>query len=73
MSKVNILIVDDLTENLMALETILGDLDQNLFKARSGPDALRQLLARDFALVLLDILMVGPMQRSGAKISLTFC
>jgi PAS domain S-box-containing protein len=56
---VNILLVDDQPANLLALEAILGDLGQNLVKAGSGEEALRQLLAHDFAVVLLDIQMQG--------------
>ena len=52
-----ILIVDDLPEKLLVFETVLGDLDQNLVFARSGADALRQILRRDFAVILLDVNM----------------
>jgi len=38
-------------------ETVLGDLNQNLVFARSGADALRQILRRDFAVILLDVNM----------------
>jgi signal transduction histidine kinase len=55
--KVNILLVDDQPANLVALEAILADLGQNLVKAHSGSEALRFLLADDFAVILLDIQM----------------
>jgi signal transduction histidine kinase/DNA-binding response OmpR family regulator len=55
--RVDILIVDDLAEKLLVFETVLGDLDQNLVFARSGADALRQILRRDFAVILLDVNM----------------
>jgi PAS domain S-box-containing protein len=55
--KVNILMVDDTPENLVALEAILGDLNQNLIKATSGREALRCLLRQDFAVILLDVNM----------------
>jgi PAS domain S-box-containing protein len=54
--KVNILLVDDQPNNLLALESILGS-DQNLVRAESGRAALRALLEREFAVILLDVLM----------------
>ena len=53
----NILLVDDREENLLALSATLESLGENLVLARSGPDALRELLRRDFALILLDAQM----------------
>ncbi|MEO5971060.1 MAG: response regulator [Bdellovibrionia bacterium] len=55
--KVNILLVDDQPRNLLALESILGDLNQNLVKVSSGKEALRCLLRQDFALIVLDVQM----------------
>jgi signal transduction histidine kinase len=55
--KVNILLVDDRVENLIALKAILSPLGQNIVEARSGREALRHLLERDFAVVLLDVMM----------------
>src|SRR5207247_5434908 len=55
----NILLVDDKDENLVALEAILEPLDENLIRARSGEEALRQLLLHDIAVILLDVQMPG--------------
>ncbi|MBL1097250.1 response regulator [Streptomyces coffeae] len=57
--KAGILIVDDMDENLIALEAVLGPLDQQLVRAHSGEEALKAMLRQDFAVVLLDILMPG--------------
>jgi PAS domain S-box-containing protein len=53
----NILLVDDRPENLLALEAILEPLGQTLLYANSGEEALRQLLQREVALILLDVQM----------------
>jgi CheY-like chemotaxis protein len=57
--KANILLVDDRPENLVALEAILGSLNQKLVPARSGDAALKALLSDEFAVILLDVLMPG--------------
>ena len=54
---VNILIVDDLPEKLLVFGTVLEDLGQNLVFVRSGKDALREVLQREFAVILLDVNM----------------
>ncbi len=54
---VALLLVDDRPENLTALEAVLGDDGLELITASSGNDALRWILKRDFALVLLDVQM----------------
>jgi len=53
----DILVVDDNASNLLAIEAALAGLGLNLVSAQSGADALRWLLERDFALILLDIEM----------------
>ena len=54
---VNILLVDDQPEALLALEALLQGRERNIVKTRSGREALRQLLKADFALILLDVQM----------------
>jgi signal transduction histidine kinase len=56
---VDILIVDDHEENLLAVEAILTEPSYRIVRARSGRDALREVLGRDFALILLDVAMPG--------------
>ncbi len=55
--RVNILVVDDRGSKLIAMEALLADLGENVICVSSGADALRQLLERDFAVVLLDVNM----------------
>src|SRR2546423_9323702 len=55
--RVSILLVDDRAENLLALEAILEPLGQKLVRATSGPEALKSVLAMDFATILLDVQM----------------
>lgn len=57
--KVSILIVDDRPDKLLAHETVLAELNQNLVRATSGKEALRCLLKQDFAVILLDVNMPG--------------
>jgi PAS domain S-box-containing protein len=57
--RVNILIVDDRAENLLALEAILEPLGERLVRAHSGDEALKCLLTDEFAVILLDVQMPG--------------
>jgi PAS domain S-box-containing protein len=54
---VNILIVDDHPENLVALEALLAEPGYHLIKAGSGREALGHLLQHEFAVILLDAQM----------------
>lgn len=59
-SAVKILMVDDLAENLFALNIILKNDNYNCVKARSGQEALEILKAdNDFAIILMDVQMPG--------------
>jgi PAS domain S-box-containing protein len=57
--RASLLLVDDQPANLLALEAILEDLGHDLVQAASGEEALRQVLDRDFAVILLDVQMHG--------------
>jgi len=54
-----ILLVDDRPENLIALEAILSSLGQILVPVQSGEQAVQAVLADEYAVVLLDIMMPG--------------
>ncbi|MFF7387352.1 two-component system response regulator [Streptomyces scabiei] len=54
-----ILLVDDMEDNLLALEAVLASLNEPLVRARSGEEAMKALLRHRFAVVLLDIRMPG--------------
>lgn len=54
-----ILIVDDLPENLLALNALIRHTDRTIFQASDGEDALDLLLEHDFALAILDVQMPG--------------
>jgi signal transduction histidine kinase/DNA-binding response OmpR family regulator len=55
--QVNILVVDDLPDKLLAFRVVLEELEQNLVMVDSGAAALKELLEREFAVVLLDVNM----------------
>jgi signal transduction histidine kinase len=57
--RVNVLVVDDQTSNLEALEALLGPSDCTLVRARSADEALLALLDREFAAIVLDVMMPG--------------
>ncbi|MFV5701279.1 response regulator [Flavobacterium sp. XS2P12] len=57
-SPVKVLLVDDLPENLFALEVILSNENYLCVKANSGNEALKILLhQQDFAIILIDVQM----------------
>jgi signal transduction histidine kinase len=54
-----ILLVDDHPGNLFALEAVLKPLGHELVSVSSGEEALRRVLEREFAVILLDVQMPG--------------
>ena len=57
--RASVLLVDDEPDNLVALTAVLEPLDRELVQAGSGEEALKLLLAREFAVILLDVRMPG--------------
>lgn len=57
--KAKILIVDDLPENLLALDALIRQEDRIVLQAQSGEAALALLLEHEFALAILDVQMPG--------------
>ena len=54
-----LLIVDDLPENLLALEALIKREDRTVYKALSADEALSLLLQHEFAIAILDVQMPG--------------
>jgi Signal transduction histidine kinase len=54
-----LLIVDDLPENLLALEALIQGEDREVHQAQSAEAALSLLLEHEFALAILDVQMPG--------------
>src|SRR5436190_3640227 len=57
--RASVLLVDDEPDNLVALTAVLEPLDRELVQASSGEQALKLLLQREFAVILLDVRMPG--------------
>ena len=57
--KINILVVDDRPENLMAIKGLLERPELSIITATSGNEALGLVLEHTFALILLDVQMPG--------------
>ncbi|MYV57493.1 response regulator [Streptomyces sp. SID3212] len=57
--RASILLVDDMEDNLVALEAVLASLDEPLVRAGSGEEALAALGRQQFAVILLDVRMPG--------------
>ncbi len=55
--RAGVLIVDDTPAKLVALGAIVSGMALEIVTATSGEQALRQLLKRDFAVILLDVIM----------------
>src|SRR5689334_18895623 len=58
-TRVDILIVDDRPDKRLVYQTIMEELGQRIFMAETGQQALKQVLERDFAVILLDVNMPG--------------
>jgi len=56
-NKASVLLVDDNPDNLLALTSILEGLAEEVVAVRSGREALRLVLSREFAVILLDVRM----------------
>ncbi|MFI5344969.1 MAG: response regulator [Elusimicrobiota bacterium] len=52
-----VLIVDDDPDDLFALRATLESLELDIVQASDGEEALRRLLERDFAVIVMDLMM----------------
>src|ERR1035441_6387536 len=57
--QVKILLVDDLKDNLLALDALLRRDDVEIFRAKSGTEALDFMIHHKFALAFIDVQMPG--------------
>lgn len=56
-NQVNILVVDDRVEGVLAVQAVLDSPNYKIVTASSGAEALKHLLRDDFAVILLDVQM----------------
>ena len=70
--KANVLIVDDEPANLDALEQVLCDLDAALVRADSGREALKAMMDREFAVILMDVRARPRVRRHVADAGIVF-
>ncbi|MBK4735666.1 HAMP domain-containing histidine kinase [Noviherbaspirillum sp. DKR-6] len=56
---INVLVVDDIEKNLLAMEALLSRPGMRILKAASGDEALEMLLVEEVALILVDVQMPG--------------
>ncbi len=59
MDRANILVVDDRPDKHVVYSAVLDELDHNLVHVNSGQEALKEVLKREFAVILLDVNMPG--------------
>ena len=57
--RASILIVDDRPDKLLALTSVLEELEADVVTASSGEEALKRILTQEFAVILLDVNMPG--------------
>ena len=58
-SECKILVVDDKQANLIAISSILAELDADIHCVNSGSEALSKVLRHEYSLIILDVFMPG--------------
>lgn len=73
-AKPKILVVDDTPANIVAMRSVLKDIEVDIYEADSGKEALMHCLKNDFSVALLDVQMpemdgyeVAELMRSSAR------
>jgi two-component system sensor histidine kinase/response regulator len=59
LDQVRVLVVDDHPDSLRAMAALLEGADRQVVTAASGEEALRHLLQGEYAVILLDVKMIG--------------